>query len=343
VTASTSDLGAVGIVVIGRNEGQRLLACLREALRMGPVAYVDSGSTDGSIAAAEETRAVVIELDSTIPFTAARARNAGWRRLVEEQPQLRYLQFFDGDCIPASGWIKSACTFLETHPTTAAVCGRRRERFPRQSIYNQLFDFEWDGPRGEIEEFGGGVMIRRDALQQVGGYVDSVIAAEDTELSVRLRKSGWRLVRLAEEMEEHDAGMTRLGQWWRRAVRSGHAHAEMAFRHGSAPYRCRTRLTRSCVLYGLAIPVAAVALAWPTQGWSLLLLAIYPLLWLRIIARSSSRMSLSDAIMFATFCLLAKTPEALGAVTFWWNRLRGRQAQIIEYKPITVDPEPLQA
>ena len=40
----------IGVVVIGRNEGERLKRCLNsiQSQHSGPVVYVDSGSTDGS-------------------------------------------------------------------------------------------------------------------------------------------------------------------------------------------------------------------------------------------------------------------------------------------------------
>ena len=75
----------VAAVVIGRNEGARLIACL-DALagKADPVIYVDSGSTDGSVAAARARGAQVVALDMTRPVTAARARNAGLAVLPEE-------------------------------------------------------------------------------------------------------------------------------------------------------------------------------------------------------------------------------------------------------------------
>src|SRR4051794_38450615 len=71
-------LSRVGVVVIGRNEGQRLVRCLQSLTPAGaPVVYVDSGSTDGSVQRARELGAKVIELDRSIPFSASRARNTG--------------------------------------------------------------------------------------------------------------------------------------------------------------------------------------------------------------------------------------------------------------------------
>lgn len=43
---------SVAAIVIGRNEGARLIACLNALEVCSPVIYVDSGSTDGSVVAA---------------------------------------------------------------------------------------------------------------------------------------------------------------------------------------------------------------------------------------------------------------------------------------------------
>ena len=56
----------IGIVVIGRNEGERLVHCLETAKTSSDnIVYVDSGSTDGSVAAAERLRVFVISLDES--------------------------------------------------------------------------------------------------------------------------------------------------------------------------------------------------------------------------------------------------------------------------------------
>src|SRR5258708_29326418 len=132
-----------GIVAIGRNEGERLKRCLRSLPVAARIVYVDSGSTDGSDAWARDFGAEVVHLDLSIQFTAARARNAGFRRLLEMAPQIPYVQFVDGDCELAREWPTTAIDFLQQHDDVAAVFGRRRELKPDQSVYNQLCDFEW--------------------------------------------------------------------------------------------------------------------------------------------------------------------------------------------------------
>jgi glycosyltransferase involved in cell wall biosynthesis len=89
----------LGIVVIGRNEGQRLIRCLTSLMgREHVVVYVDSGSADSSVSEAEHLGASVVKLDLTQPFTAARARNEGFKALMAAKPDVRFVQFIDGDC-----------------------------------------------------------------------------------------------------------------------------------------------------------------------------------------------------------------------------------------------------
>ncbi|MCR8526443.1 glycosyltransferase, partial [Escherichia coli] len=82
----------VGVVVIGRNEGARLIACLESLNASGcPIVYVDSGSVDGSQEAAVRLGAKLVALDVSRPFSAARARNEGFAELVGPASSLSYV------------------------------------------------------------------------------------------------------------------------------------------------------------------------------------------------------------------------------------------------------------
>ena len=59
-------------------------------------------------------------------FTTARARNAGFNRMRKLTPDLRYVQFMDGDCELNNLWPEQALSFLETHKNVGVVCGRLR-------------------------------------------------------------------------------------------------------------------------------------------------------------------------------------------------------------------------
>lgn len=318
----------VGHVAIGRNEGARLVACLASLVRAGgPIVYVDSGSTDGSVEAAKQAGAHVVALDMTIPFTAARGRNAGSHALGAIAPDTDYVQFIDGDCELAEGWIAAAQDFLDAHPDVAAVCGRRREKHPDASVYNRLCDEEWNTPVGEAEACGGDALMRRAAVDAAGGYRDELIAGEEPELCVRLRERGWRIFRLDAEMTRHDAAMTRFAQWWRRSMRGGHAFAEVSELHRASPKRIWAREAQRPLFWAALGPSALVAasLVHPAAAG---LLAIYPLQLARMAQRSPGAGSWTRA----SFTLLAKFPEAQGVLGYWWSRLAGRRAALIEYK-----------
>ncbi len=328
---SLNGLGSVGVVAIGRNEGERLRKCLESiAGQAALLVYVDSGSTDDSVAMARGKGVEVVELDVSIPFTAARARNEGFRRLCELVPALPYVQFVDGDCDVVDGWLSAAVTFLDAHTDVAAVCGRRRERHPEQSVYNLLCDIEWNTPLGEAKAFGGDVMIRADALSAVRGYCANLIAGEDTELGVRLRAAGWRIWRLDQEMTLHDAAITRLSQWWKRSKRAGYAIAEGASLHGALPERFWVRESRSARIWGLTIPFIALGASLWIGIWAAVLLLVYPLQVLRLFVRGNG--PLRHNFWYATFLVLGKFPEMLGQAKFFADRYSGGGSRLIEYK-----------
>lgn len=321
----------VGVVIIGRNEGDRLVRCLASlAAQLNQIVYVDSGSTDDSVNVAIGMGADVVVLDMSLPFTAARARNEGFERLRKLYPQAEYVQFVDGDCEVSPGWLNSAVTFLDTSLDVAAVCGRRRERFPEKTVYNLLCDLEWDTPIGEAKACGGDALMRVDAFENVHGFRPDLIAGEEPELCVRLRASGWRIWRLDQEMTLHDAAITRFGQWWKRTRRCGYAYAEGAHLHGEPPERHRVKESRRVWIWGLGIPVVTIGLIIWFGVWGLAMLLIYPAQVVRLALRGTR--SVEESWWRALFLVLGKFPEAIGQMNFIYNKLAGKTARLIEYK-----------
>lgn len=312
---------SIAAVVIGRNEGARLVACLDALADVSPVIYVDSGSTDGSVAAAQARGAQVVQLDMSQPFTAARARNAGLAVLPDGA---ELVQFLDGDCVVQADWLAQARAFLADHPDVAVVCGRRREMYPEASVYNRLIDAEWDTPVGQAKACGGDALMRVAPLRAVGGYRDDLIAGEEPDLCLRLRHAGWQIWRLGAEMTAHDAQIMRLGQWWQRSKRAGHAFAEGAALHGVAPERHWVVETRRALLWGVGIPLFIALLTLLVGPLGLLAALVYPLQVLRLAQRGG--------LPWAFFSVLGKFAEARGALGYYWRRLSGGPRKLIEYK-----------
>jgi glycosyltransferase involved in cell wall biosynthesis len=327
---STDLSRSFGVVAIGRNEGERLKRCLKSAANAAHIVYVDSGSTDGSVKWAKQAGVDVVELNLTAPFTAARARNAGFRRLRAIAQNLKFVQFIDGDCELNRAWPDTALSFLGSHDQVCAVLGRRRERYPEHSIYNLMCDHEWDVPLGEVKACGGDVMIRIDALQAVGGYRDDLIAGEEPELCVRLRAAGWKIWRLDHEMTLHDAAMLHFSQWWRRQVRSGYAFAQGAKLHGRPPERHWVWESRRALIWGIAFPLVVIAAILVMGWWAALLLLVYPL---QILRRMQSICGTwRTRLKLALFEQLSRFAEVVGELRFSRDQWLGRHGKLIEYK-----------
>jgi len=318
----------LAIIAIGRNEGDRLKNCLQSLLGLAErLIYVDSGSTDDSVAVARGLGAEVVELDPATPFTAARARNAGVAALGPDLPE--FIHFIDGDCVMVPGWIGTAKAAMAADRGLGIVTGWRAEIHPEASIYNAICDHEWHRPAGPITACGGDMMVRGAAFQEAGGFNDAVIAAEDDEFCLRVAMTGFTLVRLPQAMTRHDADMHRFSQWWRRSVRNGHGFAQLGALHPHHLARERMRV----LIFALVLPVLAVIALAVTPWLFLGVLAVYLGSYLRtVLGLIGDGMDRSMATHQAMFLSLSKFPNLIGMITFHLRNRRGKDMQIIEYK-----------
>lgn len=325
----------VGIVVIGRNEGERLRLCLASMPVGHPVVYVDSDSSDGSAALAGSFGVDVLALDAGRPLSAARARNEGVERLTQRHPEISLVQFVDGDCILLPGWVEAAARALRDDENMAAVVGHLQERHADATPYNRLCALEWASPPGDLRDYGalGGIsMMRLAVFRALGGFNSQVIAGEDSELGARIGLAGYRVTKLDVPMASHDANIVTFGQWWTRSVRAGHAIGQRAHLNGASPLRDCVRERNSTWFWGIGLPALTLATLPPSHGVSLLLLAAYLLLGYRVFRfRRGIGDSAADALFYARYLLLAKFANGIGLLRFHLNRC-ARRYHIIEYK-----------
>ncbi len=349
-----ASVNTVGVVAIARNEGERLRRCL-ESLCVDSVSvvYVDSDSSDGSVALAQTMGVDVVELDMTIPFTAARARNAGFARLLEINPKTKYVQFLDGDCQIANDWLESARRVLEEQPRVGVVFGLLRECFPERSLYNRLADIEWNmaigegGPDGVPESSGGNAMVRVEAFQSVGGYNPSVPAGEEPEFCQRLRSQGWSIVRQDIVMVWHDTAMLRFSQWATRQLRTGYGALDFSTRFGQPTNDPFRRQILSARVWGLGWPalwLVCTGTAWAARGpWLALAVAVALLSApiaqaARIAIKNRQRAgSLGAAWAYGLLTMLGKLFQTAGQCLYLRDRCSGRHARLIEYKSAEVN------
>ena len=339
----------LGVVVIGRNEGDRLARCLDSLTpERIPVVYVDSGSTDASVSVARSRGVEVVELDPVHPFSAARARNEGFARCRDRHPDLSYIMFVDGDCEVVAGWLDRAARELDARPELAIVCGRRRELHPERSVYNRLADLEWATPIGLAASCGGDALVRIADFEAVDGFDPTARAGEEPELCQRLRQRQRLIARIDTEMTRHDLNMTRFSEWWRRQYRVGYHGLDIETRFPPTPpgpslFGANLRRAR---IWGLGWPVGTVILAvsgwWVAGGLGLvggLILAL--LVLVAQAARLARRLrpgveSWTDAAVGGILSVFEKWANLAGQIQYRRDRWRGHEAQLIEYKTATI-------
>jgi cellulose synthase/poly-beta-1,6-N-acetylglucosamine synthase-like glycosyltransferase len=327
----------LSVVIIGRNEGSRLRACIESVraqdLPAGEfeIVYVDSASSDGSPELARSLGAAVIELEG-LPMSAARGRNAGWR--ASRAP---FILFLDGDTILDPHFASRALDQLDQHPDWVAVLGRRRESHPHQSLFNRVLDIDWIRQPGPQDFFGGDVLVRREALEAEGGYDEHLVAGEEPELCRRLRERGWTITYIDEPMTLHDLAMDSWTQYWRRAVRTGLAYAQVSERFAGTSDPLWTRERRHhvrCGLLWMIAPVAGVLASvlgrsiWPLAATVAMLAA----LCLRSALRQRHRCpDLLTAILYGIHSQIQHVPILVG-IWEYARRKRTNRTGLIEYK-----------
>ncbi len=326
----------VSVVVIGRNEGERLERCLSSVAKMcresfeTEVIYVDSGSTDDSVEVASRLGATTVSLTLVRP-TAALGRNAGWRLA-----QGKFVLFLDGDTVLNPHFVaQSLCDFTEG---TGVVWGHRRELHPSASVYHRVLDLDWVYPVGESAFCGGDALFLRNVLERTGGFDVNLIAGEEPELCRRILEFGYVIEHVDRAMTGHDLGITLFGQYWRRATRAGYAYAEVSDRFSSTPNpfwrrESRGNYFRASVLVFSAVSasVATLLLAtlWPLALWSI----IFGLLAGRTAWKARWKSSeWSVLLLYGFHSHLQQVPICLGQLRYRVNRQRGRQADLFEYK-----------
>lgn len=324
----------VSVVVIGRNEGQRLAACLASIQNTAhniEMIYVDSDSQDGSPELAASLGAKVLRVKPERPC-AAIGRNAGWR--VASAP---YILFLDGDTLLHPEFLQHALEAMNDE-TVAVVWGHRRELYPEHSLYNRVLDLDWIYPAGISEFCGGDALMRRSILEQVNGFSENLIAGEEPELCQRIRALNKIILHIDQPMTRHDLAINRFSAYWKRAFRAGHAYADVAQRMKNSDFplwqdECRRNAVRATILISLLV-VAFVFSAMTSSVFALLaVFGFYGLL----VVRSAYKARWKDSnpitlLLYGIHSQFQQIPIACGQLSYWYHRFHNKQQGLIEYK-----------
>jgi len=315
----------VAVVIIGMNVERCLPECIGSVLEADypsdkkRILYVDGGSNDRSVELARHFGKVeIIELKDSSP-TPGRGRNVGLRATQEP-----LIQFIDGDTQLHPQWFQRAIPYLKGE--VIAVCGIRKERFPRKNFYHLIGDIEWQYEEGPCRYFGGDALVRREALEAIGGYDEDLVAGEDPDLSSRLREKGGVIYRISEVMTVHDLNMTTLRQYLRRAFRTGHAYSEIGLRYMTRKEKLWFKeLLRICG--GVLLPWFLIALGFvvgnPVVGIVAGLAVAMRPFWKAFSFKRRFNLSTSQALLYALHLSLVVYPQCVGALRYGWTLLSG--------------------
>lgn len=223
----------IDVVVIGLNVQQFLSHSLQSVIDSNypkdklNILYVDSSSSDNSVDIANNFKEVkTLFLGDTSP-SSAKARNMGF-----VYGNAEYVQFLDADSCLKKNWLKLAVNTIQ-QKDIGAVLGILQERYPQKNIFHKIAAMEWNiskglngfsNATGLTSSFGGNVLVRRSAVKNAGLYNTKLLAGEDPELSYRMRRVGWKIIKINTIMASHDIATDNWNQYLKRAMRSGWAY-----------------------------------------------------------------------------------------------------------------------
>ena len=192
----------ISAIVIGKNEGARLDACMSSIRSaMGVLAheiiYVDSRSSDDSVerAKAHGARCYVLGAQKT---TAGLGRYVGTQEAKGE-----YLLFLDGDMQLQKGFCEKAMMAMAQRSYDGCTGIRKDIYLKNGEIVGE--NDNYFGCRAEriVPEFGGALFIKKEALEKAGGWSPDTIACEEAELHARLKAHKLQIAELPVNMIIH--------------------------------------------------------------------------------------------------------------------------------------------
>ncbi|MFG0296750.1 MAG: glycosyltransferase [Maioricimonas sp. JB045] len=221
----------VTLVIPGRNAAATVRACLDsvvpllESGQLTEIIFVNDGSTDGTEAIVAEYPVRQIQGAGEGPGAA---RNRGWRAA-----RTSLIWFIDSDCVAEP----NALTLLRPKlddPTVGGAGGSYGNMFPDSLlaclIHEEIIERHRRMPADVNFLATFNVLYRRDVLEQVGGFDESLKLAQDAELAYRIRKADHRLRFVLDSRVRHHHP-TRLRRYLRTQGRQGFYRVQLYARH----------------------------------------------------------------------------------------------------------------
>jgi glycosyltransferase involved in cell wall biosynthesis len=186
----------VTLVIPGRNCEATIGECLsaivplqtRDGSRLGEIIFVDDGSTDGT---AETVSAFSVRRIDGGGRGPGAARNLGWRSA--EHP---LVWFVDSDCVAEGDPLSPLLRHLDD-PRVGAVSGSYGNMRPDSLlaclIHEEIVERHLTMPTNVNFLATFNVIYRKRVLEEVGGFNEKYLKAQDAELSFRVMEAGHHL------------------------------------------------------------------------------------------------------------------------------------------------------
>lgn len=226
----------MSFVILTRNSSRTIRDCLdglaELSVVVGDVVVVDGGSVDGTLEIVSEYRGFFpMKVLSDEGRGLGYARDVGWR--ATSSP---YVVMLDSDVVVNKDFVSEAVDLMERDSKLGGVAAKLKPVIKYggwSSVFqakNLAIHLHLDDPCYPAEAVAlhtGCTMFRRSALEKVGGFDHFFrLAKEDSDISFRLRKAGYRLAFLP-----HVAIHLERPRFWKTNFRYGRSYVHIAVKH----------------------------------------------------------------------------------------------------------------
>ena len=181
-------------VIIARNQAAHVARVVQSVLDeplVDEVLLVDSASADDTVDRAKDFQIKVVQLLETQSLSPSAGRRVGF-----ELTSGGFVLFLDGDMQLLPGWTARAIDLLSSELDVAAVAGAVVNVYDDERPESIARDGSGEATELRCRHTGGMAIYRRAALEQVGGFHPYLRSDEEPELCLRIRRAGFRLLKL---------------------------------------------------------------------------------------------------------------------------------------------------
>jgi GT2 family glycosyltransferase len=223
----------LSVIIVNRNTADLLLTCLEHILRSNldekpEVLVVDNGSSDDSVGRVKSAHksVVVLEAGGNLGFAAA-------NNLAAKRARGEFLLLVNTDALLERDCARTLLDLMKTDPRIGMAGpqllnadGSPQTSFEavptlvtetlNRSLLKRLFPKRFPGKRLAVQEaisvealIGAVIMLRSESFEALDGFdEDYFFFLEETDLAVRMRQAGWKVMHHPHARAVHLQGAT---------------------------------------------------------------------------------------------------------------------------------------